>query len=282
MTRIRSTREVRITPPALPRASATSATSATSAASGKTAEADADAQRFGALFETARLRVGEGERDDMPDQEAPDDPTPDDDGSSDDTQDREAAEPIDAADAPLPLLPAVPPLPPLHALNGALLAIREQRRTSALDSQGVARKTGLRGATSASGRQTAQATQDAQDTQDARHVAAEPSFDTQMIRRCTQAIEGDLLAEHLAERVAGFCTSSAVERTGQWDVAVELDPSILPRTELRLSLSGWGLSLRFDSRDARARQLICDNSNELKTRLETRLGGRIAVEVTVI
>jgi hypothetical protein len=143
----------------------------------------------------------------------------------------------------------------------------------------VARKTGVRGATSASGRQTAQATQDAQDT---RHVAAEPSFDTQMIRRCTQAIEGDLLAEHLAERVAGFCTSPAVERTGQWDVAVELDPSILPRTELRLSLSGWGLSLRFDSRDARARQLICDNSNELKTRLETRLGGRIAVEVTVI
>ncbi|MDR6444176.1 hypothetical protein J2794_000265 [Paraburkholderia terricola] len=279
MTRIRSTREVRITPPAPPRASATSATSA---ASGKTAEADADAQRFGALFETARLRVGEGERDDMPDQEAPDDSTPDDDGSSDDTQDREAAERIDAADAPLPLLPAVPPLPPLHALNGALLAIREQRRTSALDSQGVARKTGMRGATSASGRQTAQATQDAQDTQDARHVAAEPSFDTQMIRRCTQAIEGDLLAEHLAERVAGFCTSPAVERTGQWDVAVELDPSILPRTELRLSLSGWGLSLRFDSRDARARQLICDNSNELKTRLETRLGGRIAVEVTVI
>ncbi|MDR6491752.1 type III secretion system protein SctP [Paraburkholderia sp. 22099] len=279
MTRIRSTREVRITPPAPPRASATSATSA---ASGKTAEADADAQRFGALFETARLRVGEGERDDMPDQEAPDDPTPDDDGSSDDTQDREAAERIDAADAPLPLLPAVPPLPPLQALNGALLAIREQRRTSALDSQGVARKTGLRGATSASGRQTAQVTQDAQATQDTRHVAAEPSFDTQMIRRCTQAIEGDLLAEHLAERVAGFCTSPAVERTGQWDVAVELDPSILPRTELRLSLSGWGLSLRFDSRDARARQLICDNSNELKTRLETRLGGRIAVEVTVI
>lgn len=276
MTRIRSTREVRITPPAPPRASATSATSA---ASGKTAEADADAQRFGALFETARLRVGEGERDDMPDQEAPDDSTPDDDGSSDDTQDREAAERIDAADAPLTLLPAVPPLPPLNALNGALLAIREQRRTSASDAQGVVRKTGLRGATSASGRQTAQATQDAQDT---RHVAAEPSFDTQMIRRCTQAIEGDLLAEHLAERVAGFCTSPAVERTGQWDVAVELDPSILPRTELRLSLSGWGLSLRFDSRDARARQLICDNSNELKTRLETRLGGRIAVEVTVI
>ncbi|MET3229018.1 UNVERIFIED_ORG: hypothetical protein ABIC54_001192 [Burkholderia sp. 1263] len=273
MTRIRSTREVRITPPALPRASATSATSA---ASGKTAEAFADAQRFGALFETARQRVGEGERDDMPDQEAPDDSTPDDDGSSDDTRDHEAAEPIDAADAPLPLLPAVPPLPPLHALNGALLAIREQRRTSASDAQGVARKTGVRGATSAAGRQTAQA------TQDPRHVAAEPSFDTQMIRRCTQAIEGDLLAEHLAERVAGFCTSPAVERTGQWDVAVELDPSILPRTELRLSLSGWGLSLRFDSRDARARQLICDNSNELKTRLETRLGGRIAVEVTVI
>jgi type III secretion control protein HpaP len=272
MTRIRSTREVSITPPTAPRASGTS---------GKTGETGAGAQRFEILYETARQQAGEAWRDEMQEQESPGDPAPDDDAqggdddSGGDAQDQEAVEGISATDAPLPLLPAVPPLPPSLALNGALLALRENRRasTSAAHAKGPARKTGVRGAPDTSGHEA---------TQDAQHAVAEPSFGMQMIRRCARAAEGDLLAEHLAERVAGFCTSPAVERTGQWDVAVELDPAILPRTELHLSLSGWGLSLRFDSRDARARQLICDNSNELKTRLEARLGGRVAVEVTVI
>ncbi|SOE74861.1 Type III secretion protein (HpaP) [Burkholderia sp. OK233] len=267
MTRIRSTREVSITPPTAPHTSGTS---------GKTGESGAGAQRFETLYETARQQAAEAWRDEKQEQESPGDPALDDDAQGGgDAQDQEPAEGISATDAPLPLLPAVPPLPPSLALNGALLALRENRRasTSAAHAKGPARKAGVRGAP---GKSVHEATQDAQ------HAVAEPSFGMQMIRRCARAAEGDLLAEHLAERVAGFCTNPAVERAGQWDVAVELDPAILPRTELHLSLSGWGLSLRFDSRDARARQLICDNSNELKTRLEVRLGGRVAVEVTVI
>lgn len=271
MTRIRSTREVSITPPSAPRTPGTS---------GKTGETGAGALRFETLYETARQQAGEAWRDEMREQESPGDHAPDDDAhggrddSGGDAQDQEAAEGVSALDAPLPLLPVVPPLPPSLALNGALLALRENRRAStAAHAKDPARKTGVHGAPGTSGHEA---------TQDAQHAVAEPSFGMQMIRRCARAAEGDLLAEHLAERVAGFCTSPAVERTGQWEIAVELDPSILPRTELRLSLSGWGLSLRFDSRDARARQLICDNSNELKTRLEARLGGRVAVEVTVI
>ncbi|MFL9859535.1 type III secretion system protein SctP [Paraburkholderia madseniana] len=275
MTRIRSTREVSITPSTAPH------TSGTSGKTGKTGENDAGVQRFETLYETARQQGGEAWRDEMQEQESPDDPAPDDDADSGgddsggDAQDQDAVEGLSAADASLPLLPAVPPLPPSLALNGALLALRENRRasTSAAHAKGPARKAGVRGAPGKSVHEA---------TQDAPHAVAEPSFGMQMIRRCARAAEGDLLAEHLAERVAGFCTNPAVERAGQWDVAVELDPAILPRTELHLSLSGWGLSLRFDSRDARARQLICDNSNELKTRLEVRLGGRVAVEVTVI
>jgi hypothetical protein len=272
MTRIRSTREVSIAPPTAPR---------TSGASGKTGATGADAQRFKALYETARQQAGEASRDETREQESPGDPAHDDDAqgggddSRDDAQDQKALESIGAPAVPLSLLPAVPPLPPSLALNGALLALRGNRRAcaSAAHVKGPARKTGVRGAPGTSGHEA---------TQDAQHVAAEPSFGMQMIRRCARAAEGDLLAEHLAQRLAGFCTSPAVERTGQWEIAVELDPSILPRTALRLSLSDWGLSLRFDSRDARARQLIWDNSNELKTRLEARLGGRVAVEVTVI
>lgn len=274
MTRIRSTREVSITPPTAPR------TSGTSVKTAKTGGNDAGAQRFETLYETARQQAGDAWRDEMQEQESTGDPTPDDDAdggdddASGDAQDRDTVEGISAADGSLPLLPAVPPLPPSLALNGALLALRENRLAStAAHAMSPARKTRVHGAPRTSGHEA---------TRDAQHAVAEPSFGMQMIRRCARAAEGDLLAEHLADRVAGFCTSPAVERTGQWEVAVELDQSILPRTELRLSLSGWGLSLRFDSRDARARQLICDNSNELKTRLEARLDGRIAVEVTVI
>ncbi|CAB3725567.1 type III secretion system protein SctP [Paraburkholderia rhynchosiae] len=282
MTRIRSTREIRITPPVVPRTGAAAHTSAMSGTSGTFATSDdahPDAQRFGALYDAARQRAGN----DAGEQTSQDD-SPDDHARDQDTQARDKRLHDDACadtacpDAPAVVstpLPMLPPLPPLHPLSGALAALRKNRRTSAADSHGMARETG--------GSSTRQKTPNAMGDQDDPHDASpDDQLGIRMIRRCAQAAEGDLLTQHLAEHVAGFCTSPAVKRTGQWEIAVELDPSILPRTELHLSLSGSALTLRFDSRDPRGRQLICDNSNELKTRLEARLGGQIAVDVTVL
>lgn len=103
-----------------------------------------------------------------------------------------------------------------------------------------------------------------------------------LVAHCARAAGGDLVADHLAERIAGFCASPALERAGgRWEVMIELDPVILPHTRLHLVLSDDTLSLRFDVRDARARQLICDNGAALRSRLEARLGARIAVHVEV-
>ena len=103
-----------------------------------------------------------------------------------------------------------------------------------------------------------------------------------LIAHCARATGAELVAEHLADRIARFCASPALEHAGgRWEVVVELDPAILPRTRLHLVLSDGTLSLRFDVRDARARQLICDNGAALRSRLEARLGAHIAVQVEV-
>ena len=103
-----------------------------------------------------------------------------------------------------------------------------------------------------------------------------------LIRHCARATEGELVTDHLAERIASFCASPALERAGgRWEVVVKLDPAILPQTQLHLVLSDGTLSLRFECRDARARQLICDNGDALRSRLEARLGARIVVHVEV-
>ena len=96
------------------------------------------------------------------------------------------------------------------------------------------------------------------------------------------AAGGNPVADHLTDRIAGFCTSPALARGGErWEVTVELDPAILPRTRLHLVLSDGTLSLRFDTHDAHARRLICDNGDALRSRLEARLGARVAVHIAV-
>jgi type III secretion control protein HpaP len=96
------------------------------------------------------------------------------------------------------------------------------------------------------------------------------------------AAAGNPVADHLAERIARFCSGPARARGGErWEVTVELDPAILPQTRLHLVLSDGTLSLRFDTRDAGTRRLICDNGAALRSRLAARLGAHIAVHVEV-
>ncbi|MEO6921864.1 MAG: type III secretion system protein SctP [Collimonas sp.] len=100
-----------------------------------------------------------------------------------------------------------------------------------------------------------------------------------MIRRCSQATEADLVVEHLAERVANFCASPAVKRGGTWEVAIVLNPAILPETNLHLKLSPFRLSLRFESNDARANDLICLNTDALLQRLRSRLDASFDIDI---
>ncbi|MCR4469766.1 MULTISPECIES: type III secretion system protein SctP [unclassified Burkholderia] len=268
MTRIRSTREIRITPPVPPRTDTAPHTADRCVRSSVSSETDPDVQRFGLLYDAARQRSSNGEEDQTSGHGSPDDNARDDGFHQDAHADTSSLDGAAALDTPPSPLPVMPPLPPLHPLSGALMALRKGRRASVADSGGTA---------NASGRRMTR-----EHPPDSHDAIPDELFGIQMVRRCARAAEGDLLAQHLAEQVAGFCTSPAVRRTGQWEIAVELDPSILPRTQLHLSLSGSALTLRFDSRDPRARQLICDNGNELKTRLQARLDSRIAVEVTVL
>ena len=103
-----------------------------------------------------------------------------------------------------------------------------------------------------------------------------------LVAHCARAAQAELVADQLAERIARFCTGPALEHAGgRWEVVVELDPAILPHTRLHLLLSDGTLSLRFDARDAGARQLICDNGAALRSRLEARLGAHITVHLEV-
>ena len=100
-----------------------------------------------------------------------------------------------------------------------------------------------------------------------------------MIRQCSQAAEADLVVEHLAERIANFCSSPAVQGGGNWEVVIVLNPAILPETRLQLKLSPFRLSLRFDCSNARANDLICLNTDALQQRLRSRLGASLEIDI---
>jgi type III secretion control protein HpaP len=100
-----------------------------------------------------------------------------------------------------------------------------------------------------------------------------------MIRQCSQAAEADLVVEHLAERIANFCSSPAVQGGGIWEVTIVLNPAILPETSLQLKLSPFRLSLRFDCSDIRANALICLNTDALQQRLRSRLGASLEIDI---
>ncbi|WP_176709841.1 type III secretion system protein SctP [Burkholderia cepacia] len=229
-------------------------------------DANVGAGGFGTFYDVARQRSNHDHESHTTNGEPPD-------GSRQTSEDGAYGGPVSINDIAgtmdtAPQLTA-PPLPPLHPLTSALLQLRKKFRSSTSGPHVIGRNSTISTARCQSGRNSA-------------NVETDEQLGIDMIRRCTRAAEGDLLAQHLAEHVAGFCTNPAVDRTGLWEVSVALDPAILAKTQLHLRLSGSALALRFESHDPRCRELICDNSTELKTRLEACLGGEIAVEVTVL
>jgi type III secretion control protein HpaP len=80
-----------------------------------------------------------------------------------------------------------------------------------------------------------------------------------------------VLLDYLTARVADFCTDPAVLAQGYWTMRLRLDPAILPDCTLALTLSYFDLTLRFEARDATARQLVLHHADVLKQRLEALL-----------
>jgi len=80
-----------------------------------------------------------------------------------------------------------------------------------------------------------------------------------------------VLLDYLTARVIDFCTDPAVLAQGYWTMRLRLDPAILPDCTLALTLSYFDLTLRFEARDATARQLVLHHADVLKQRLEALL-----------
>ena len=92
------------------------------------------------------------------------------------------------------------------------------------------------------------------------------------------------LACTLAQEIAAFCGDPAVGEAGNWEVQVPLDPALLPNTTLYLSLSPFKLSLRFDTSDVDARQLLLNHGSTLERELDALLnawGAPRDIELTV-
>jgi hypothetical protein len=82
------------------------------------------------------------------------------------------------------------------------------------------------------------------------------------------------ILESIVERIADFCATPAVAETGQWDATIPLDSPALPDCSLNLSLSHFDLTLRFDTADARSKQLILQHETTLRRSLEQALQAR--------
>lgn len=76
------------------------------------------------------------------------------------------------------------------------------------------------------------------------------------------------LATSLANEVAAFCADPAVGASGNWDVRMPIDQTILADTTLYLSLSPFQLSLRFDTANIESKTLLLHHS----TMLEREIG----------
>jgi type III secretion control protein HpaP len=79
------------------------------------------------------------------------------------------------------------------------------------------------------------------------------------------------LLASLARHIGTFCRDPAVAEAGNWDVELPLDPGVLPHTTLYLSLSRFGLQLRFDTQNPTSRQLLLEHSGLLERELDAIL-----------
>lgn len=107
----------------------------------------------------------------------------------------------------------------------------------------------------------------------------EPALSGRIARACARDERTSLRMARLAAVIGDFVNTPAVIDSGCWEMQIALDPALLPATRLRLSLSSWRLSLRFESNDRDARCVILDNSRELQHRLQALLPAHIDIDI---
>ncbi|WP_118182915.1 type III secretion system protein SctP [Paraburkholderia phosphatilytica] len=113
--------------------------------------------------------------------------------------------------------------------------------------------------------------------QDATAPTDDPSLGEHIVRACASAAHGEVLTQHLSERIARFCSMSGATDDAGCEVTLPLNPAVLPDTLLHLQLSPSRLVIRFETTDPRASRLIVDNTDALRARLADVLSRRIDV-----
>lgn len=91
--------------------------------------------------------------------------------------------------------------------------------------------------------------------------------------------------DSIVAEVSDFCANPIVFASGDWQITIPIDPALLPGCTLNLALSHFQLTLRFDTTDARSRELISQHAATLRTSLEevmqNRFDGARSVEIIV-
>ncbi|VWB18602.1 type III secretion system protein SctP [Burkholderia latens] len=91
--------------------------------------------------------------------------------------------------------------------------------------------------------------------------------------------------DSIVAEVSDFCANPIVFESGDWQITIPIDPALLPGCTLSLALSHFQLTLRFDTTDARSRELISQHAATLRTSLEevmqSRFDGARSVEIIV-
>lgn len=90
------------------------------------------------------------------------------------------------------------------------------------------------------------------------------------------------VTEYVLNRVTDFCSDRAVLRNGTWQTQIPMDPKIMPDCVLHLTLSGYELTLRFETSDAVSQALISKHGGILRNRLAALLAERGASREIVI
>lgn len=91
--------------------------------------------------------------------------------------------------------------------------------------------------------------------------------------------------DSIVAEVSDFCANPIVFESGDWQITIPIDPALLPGCTLNLALSHFQLTLRFDTTDARSRELISQHAATLHTSVEevmqSRFDGARSVEIIV-
>jgi hypothetical protein len=107
----------------------------------------------------------------------------------------------------------------------------------------------------------------------------ETALGEHIVRACTTAAHGEVLAQQLADRIARFCSLSGASDDAAWEVTLPMNPAVLPDTLLHLQLSPSRIAIRFETSSTRSAGLIYDNVDRLRTRLSDALRRQVDVDV---